>query len=419
MTTEKSATGRAWLWCPASGDALSSFLHPSDVPTTDEAAATACFVNNARGPRHARISPITAQKTDWGDGTGFIRITERGAASEVPKHMVLPWYEGLLLLEELETAPSLGGHAQAAWCDDELRAVLEEGRISCNHGGQLNSSDYVERHLWTTAITCSQFVDSEDCVWRYRRKNLREKDKRSKQEGEDGGEYYRISAITAYLPPWEAFCHDKCGVYQDFYLVHWAENGDYTQVENGATGAASATWEPDECLPAHLDPLRLAAKRTWKKERKELEKRRIGTPSKEHCAWVLRSRTDEAVVRSVEIGVKVRRGPDWVYGNQNGGADATGHTIKGADVAGWVCVRWKDDTTDNVYRVGADGKHDLATAQKRVPPEQVPQKRKPKATLGRPRVRACAKMLVSSGLRCSCHFQRKCPRSGRPRLDLD
>ena len=42
-------------------------------------------------------------------------------------------------------------------------------------------------------------------------------------------------------------------------------------MENGCGETVGATWEPDECLPAGLDPLRVAAKRTWIRARREKE----------------------------------------------------------------------------------------------------------------------------------------------------
>merc|ERR1712060_178572 len=90
-----------------------------------------------------------------------------------------------------------------------------------------------------------------------------------------GNEFFKIRDITGYLPPWEAFCNEKCGFYQDFYQVRWEypfSEVDYSRVENGCMATVGATWEPDECLPAHLDPLRLAAKRAWIKTQREKEK---------------------------------------------------------------------------------------------------------------------------------------------------
>ncbi|XP_074831656.1 E3 ubiquitin-protein ligase MIB2 isoform X2 [Carettochelys insculpta] len=62
-------------------------------------------------------------------------------------------------------------------------------------------------------------------------------------------------------------------------------------------------------------------------------------------------------------GAKVVRGPDWEWGNQDGGEGKTGKVV---DIRGWdvetgrsvASVTWSDGTT-NVYRVGHKGKVDL------------------------------------------------------------
>ncbi|XP_062449164.1 E3 ubiquitin-protein ligase MIB2 isoform X1 [Rhea pennata] len=62
-------------------------------------------------------------------------------------------------------------------------------------------------------------------------------------------------------------------------------------------------------------------------------------------------------------GAKVVRGPDWEWGNQDGGEGKTGRVV---DIRGWdietgrsvASVTWSDGTT-NVYRVGHKGKVDL------------------------------------------------------------
>lgn len=67
------------------------------------------------------------------------------------------------------------------------------------------------------------------------------------------------------------------------------------------------------------------------------------------------------VLRSAELGLRVRRGLDWDWGDQDGGPNGSlGLTVEGegqVDV-GWVNVRW-DHGEGNSYRVGANGKYDL------------------------------------------------------------
>ena len=63
------------------------------------------------------------------------------------------------------------------------------------------------------------------------------------------------------------------------------------------------------------------------------------------------------VLKSAQLGVRVKRGPDWRWQDQDGGGPGT--TVPGADEDGWVRVRWDRATRANNYRVGAQGSHDL------------------------------------------------------------
>ncbi|KAG8434369.1 hypothetical protein GDO86_012666 [Hymenochirus boettgeri] len=69
------------------------------------------------------------------------------------------------------------------------------------------------------------------------------------------------------------------------------------------------------------------------------------------------------VLKGIFQGAKVVRGPDWEWGNQDGGEGKLGRVV---DIRGWdvetgrsvASVTWADGTT-NVYRVGHKGKVDL------------------------------------------------------------
>jgi hypothetical protein len=204
-------------------------------------------------------------------------IAEEGATQAVHKQRVLPWYEGLLLLEVLAGLQAKGDNASSIWCNGELQGVLDQERIK--YRGGLSSTLYTEERLLNAAVTGAKFIDTQDREFAYRRESLHTDDKSGLLEGSNGGGFFQIRDIIGYLPPWEAFCHPKCGFYQDFYKVRWEfpfSEVDYSKVENGCIGNIGATWEPDECLPSHLDPLRLAAKRAWIKKKRELEKQQSG-----------------------------------------------------------------------------------------------------------------------------------------------
>lgn len=60
-------------------------------------------------------------------------------------------------------------------------------------------------------------------------------------------------------------------------------------------------------------------------------------------------------------GLKVVRGPDWYYSDQDGGAGNVGVVTKLQSSTGYVQVIWSNGRDDN-YRIGSDGKYDLALA---------------------------------------------------------
>ncbi|XP_069466245.1 E3 ubiquitin-protein ligase MIB2 isoform X2 [Ambystoma mexicanum] len=76
-----------------------------------------------------------------------------------------------------------------------------------------------------------------------------------------------------------------------------------------------------------------------------------------------RQNLPRVTIRGIFQGAKVVRGPDWEWGNQDGGEGKTGKVM---DIRGWdvetgrsvASVTWTDGTT-NVYRVGHKGKVDL------------------------------------------------------------
>jgi len=157
------------------------------------------------------------------------------------------------------------------------------------------------------AVTGAKFVDNQDRQFAYRRESLHIDDKSGLLGGTNGGGFFQIRDIIAYLPPWEAFCHAKCGFYQDFYMVRWEHpfsEVDYAQVENGCIGIVGATWEPDECLPSHLDPLRHAAKRAWIKKTREVEQRQAGLRRRAEPETSLSSGKQPLPEQTQELAVK-------------------------------------------------------------------------------------------------------------------
>lgn len=269
-----------WVWSPA-GDSNNDFQHPSEIPLDLESAKVR-WMQNRRGPRLARISRADLLQTK---GSMHL-IAENGATREVPKFMVLPWYEGLLLLDTLVEATRDNAVLKAEWLDDELLKLLEQERVKYK---SLKGPLYMEKKLVNTAITGASFFDKDEREHHYRRENVKGDDMAGLVEGVGTEELYKIKEVIGYLPPWEAFCNEKCGFYQDFYLVRWDHpfsEVDYSKVENGCSTTAGSTWEPDECLPPQLDPLRVASKQAWIRRQRDVENkkavaRRTAPPSPE------------------------------------------------------------------------------------------------------------------------------------------
>ncbi len=77
------------------------------------------------------------------------------------------------------------------------------------------------------------------------------------------------------------------------------------------------------------------------------------------------------VVRQVDIGARVRRGPDWKWNVQDTWdikdevvPNATGlGTITGESMNGWAVVRWDSGATRFNYRVGQNEQFDLVYAE--------------------------------------------------------
>merc|ERR1712080_300732 len=59
----------------------------------------------------------------------------------------------------------------------------------------------------------------------------------------------------------------------------------------------------------------------------------------------------------VRPGLQVQRGPDWRWGDQDGGIGSIG-TVQAEERLGWARVRWPSGA-ENGYRVGDSGKYDL------------------------------------------------------------
>mmetsp|Transcript_78617 Transcript_78617/g.254130 ORF Transcript_78617/g.254130 Transcript_78617/m.254130 type:complete len:686 (+) Transcript_78617:105-2162(+) len=250
-----------WVWHPAERN--QGFRHPADVPFENVALAKSAFLEGFRGPRLARISKVDILEDRPGNRC---LIAERGETREVCRSMTIHFGEGLLLLQELEQMRGQPGHLEASWFNDELKGILNKALGKWNTR-RLSGTGYVDSMLLRSAVTGQKVTDIDGNEHSYRR-HIKEHERLDLVKGENEGSFFRMKDIIGYIPPWEAFHDARCGFYQDFYLVRWEHSSsqvDCAATENGSAEEPGASWEPDECVPACLDALRLAAKTNWVK----------------------------------------------------------------------------------------------------------------------------------------------------------
>ncbi|CAE6914752.1 unnamed protein product [Symbiodinium sp. CCMP2592] len=206
---------------------------------------------------------------------------EDGSSHEVPRTRVIAWYEGLLVLQELEARRD----ARITWFDDRFRKLLTQERKKRKVSGIL----YLEKKLLNLSVTGKRFEDAEGISFVHRRPGVKDADIPEDKDEDPTPDGFRIADITGYMPPWEAWCHEHAGFYQDFYRVHWQDDKgtawagmNLSKVENGAAEAGS-TWEPDDCIPASLDGMRLREKTRWLKRKHEQEQKEKAEKDKEEA----------------------------------------------------------------------------------------------------------------------------------------
>jgi len=250
---------KAWLWQSTEGREARLARDPAALPKRfDEAVRV--LRDGERGPRFAKLVPIKVVKLK---GRAAL-IQEPGQeARAVNVALTVPWHEGLHLVAELEAHPVVQDGGATNWHLQHLPTLREERAKYSNN--VLSAATYLRRALLDIAATGPKSVDLEGKEWSYRR-DLRSDAPQVLAEGKDERGLWRVREVSDYMPPWVAFCHPKCGLYQDYYLIRWAppfSDVDYGETETGWEDGAGATWEPDECLPLCCDGLRLAAKRRW------------------------------------------------------------------------------------------------------------------------------------------------------------
>lgn len=86
-----------------------------------------------------------------------------------------------------------------------------------------------------------------------------------------------------------------------------------------------------------------------------------GKGSDERTTMPRRRNAAEHSLVEAHLGLQVRRGPDWRWGNQDGGDGQVG-VIVGLASSYWCHVRWPSGR-ENGYRIGDSGKFDLQVAR--------------------------------------------------------
>jgi len=252
---------RCWVWWAVDGTGLRD---PAQLPASREAHEQ--WVSKGRGARSSRLCP--AMLAEIRGASAQVRDFTR--SYEVPVSQVLLWYEGLLVLDRISRAST----EEVPWFK-EVEELFKTERTKFKD--RLSGYFYMRKRLFNVAVTGPSFVDCEGRICAHRRQPLRKINKTLPTEGEPQDPWYSVQSLVEYLPPWEAFLHPKCGLYQDFYLVQWGpphDRVDYSATENGSDALPGATWEPDECLPDDLDAFRVAAKKQWADQQLKVEQKR-------------------------------------------------------------------------------------------------------------------------------------------------
>mmetsp|Transcript_9907 Transcript_9907/g.29629 ORF Transcript_9907/g.29629 Transcript_9907/m.29629 type:complete len:660 (+) Transcript_9907:46-2025(+) len=272
-----------WFWRGVAGS-VNTLRDPSAIPA-DRKQHEARVRRNLWGPRWARVCPGRLLSIKGKLST--VEDSETKRPEQVPTSMLLPMYEGLLVLEAVSKI-----EPKVPWLTDKLLGILENER---GKHKRLSAYLYSTKQLPNIAVTGPQYFGTTGpAVWHRRQMQLG-KGPPGEGEGEASQGWYTVQGLAEYLPPWEAFLHPKCGLYQDFYMVQWApphNKTDFSFMENGSGGPPGATWEPDECLPEDLDSLRMVVKRRWADQQREKEAKEREQLEREKSERALKARED-------------------------------------------------------------------------------------------------------------------------------
>lgn len=283
-----------WFWRAVEGKA-NGLRDPSALPA-DPKLHEERIRRKLWGPKWARLCPGRLQKINGKKAT--VEDLETRRPVDVPASMLLPLYEGLLVLDAVSKM-----EPKVPWLTDGLVKILESERAKYK-ANYLSAYLYATSKLPNIAVTGPQFFGATGSAVSHRRQIQSRGPPAAESEVSEG--WYSVQGLADYLPPWEAFLHPKCGVYQDFYMVQWGpphNKTDFSHSEHGSETMTGATWEPDECLPEDLDSLRLIVKRRWadqQREREVREREHLERERRERDAKVREQQREESIAAELK-----------------------------------------------------------------------------------------------------------------------
>ncbi|XP_074653934.1 E3 ubiquitin-protein ligase MIB2-like [Tubulanus polymorphus] len=196
---------------------------------------------------------------------------------------------------------------------------------------------------------------------------------------QDGGEGH-VGTIVEIGKPGSTTSPDKTVVVQwdsgsrTNYRVGYQNAYDLTIFDNAPVGIRHESVICDSCKKQHIMGIRWKCSRCqnfdlctpcYMSDKHDTNHSfyRYDNPETPRVKVSKRSGSNKICSRGIFAGAKVVRGPDWDWGNQDGGEGRLG---KVSDIRGWegesgrsvACVSWVSGVT-NVYRLGHKGKVDI------------------------------------------------------------
>lgn len=177
---------------------------PAELPQ-GERQSQIVFVDNVRGPAAWFLTPVEANPSKKGQ---------------------LSWTDGLRVIYSVHTQ-----------CAEHV--ICPEWRLALGKLAVKSLDEILTKKNITTILGQRQTQDAA--------------------QADDAAE------IIDFVPKHEAFVHPSCGLYLDFYRLHWKKITAPLECENSEPWDASCTWEPSECVDDGRAGQAFKARQTWAK----------------------------------------------------------------------------------------------------------------------------------------------------------